>query len=633
MPSASAPMAPALTEAPGIRGIPDIYEHHPLPNKFHTRMVILHPGTGQDELSCHLVVARPSPKTQKYIALSYVWGNPRKVVKMSCDGQPISITANLADALLALRHPQHSQRIWADAISINQADEAEKSQQVKRMGVVYSTAEHVVIWVGHDVDLIAEDCFAVIRDTNHYLGGELTRCGDTTDIPTLVRPYPIISDRKRWDKVRQLLAQPWFRRVWVIQEAGLARSCNMRWGEHEIEFAHVVELALWHVLREDFAEVAGPLNALRLTDVFRDIHLNYENKETWRTSLPLLRAEVGLCSNKTQIFLDILLAASGLLASDPRDYIFAFLSNSHALYPEGKLLLDPDYSKDLSDIFYETACAVLRHPKEAPFLLSRVKHLSEESLTDLKFPSWLPRWDKVIDYTISRPKFWYSAGGLEDFAPVVHLDRSLSTRGVIFDKIVYTSQNITRNNVSKDPADWDEEFRTARKPFIDVLWEETLVAAKPVSISAFESDFAWTIVRGYPATPGKISEAQQMDELAAYRHLVRQACGSDALKEDNFEVGPGDARFPRNFLHRLNYCDKLRVALTESGRLGLVPHVSHPDDICCIMPGVPVPMILRPRKDGMFTFVGESYVQGAMAGEVLQDVARGKLRMETITLL
>ncbi|KAG7150004.1 Heterokaryon incompatibility protein 6 like [Verticillium longisporum] len=581
MPSASAPMAPALTEAPGIRGIPDIYEHHPLPNKFHTRMVILHPGTGQDELSCHLVVARPSPKTQKYIALSYVWGNPRKVVKMSCDGQPISITANLADALLALRHPQHSQRIWADAISINQADEAEKSQQVKRMGVVYSTAEHVVIWVGHDVDLIAEDCFAVIRDTNHYLGGELTRCGDTTDIPTLVRPYPIISDRKRWDKVRQLLAQPWFRRVWVIQEAGLARSCNMRWGEHEIEFAHVVELALWHVLREDFAEVAGPLNALRLTDVFRDIHLNYENKETWRTSLPLLRAEVGLCSNKTQIFLDILLAASGLLASDPRDYIFAFLSNSHALYPEGKLLLDPDYSKDLSDIFYETACAVLRHPKEAPFLLSRVKHLSEESLTDLKFPSWLPRWDKVIDYTISRPKFWYSAGGLEDFAPVVHLDRI--SHGTI--------------------------------------------------ISAFESDFAWTIVRGYPATPGKISEAQQMDELAAYRHLVRQACGSDALKEDNFEVGPGDARFPRNFLHRLNYCDKLRVALTESGRLGLVPHVSHPDDICCIMPGVPVPMILRPRKDGMFTFVGESYVQGAMAGEVLQDVARGKLRMETITLL
>ncbi|KAG7103165.1 Heterokaryon incompatibility protein 6 like [Verticillium longisporum] len=499
MPSASAPMAPALTEAPGIRGIPDIYEHHPLPNKFHTRMVILHPGTGQDELSCHLVVARPSPKTQKYIALSYVWGNPRKVVKMSCDGQPISITANLADALLALRHPQHSQRIWADAISINQADEAEKSQQVKRMGVVYSTAEHVVIWVGHDVDLIAEDCFAVIRDTNHYLGGELTRCGDTTDIPTLVRPYPIISDRKRWDKVRQLLAQPWFRRVWVIQEAGLARSCNMRWGEHEIEFAHVVELALWHVLREDFAEVAGPLNALRLTDVFRDIHLNYENKETWRTSLPLLRAERG--------------GLGGLRTSRP------------------------------------------------------------------------PR------------------------------------------------QNITRNNVSKDPADWDEEFRTARKPFIDVLWEETLVAAKPVSISAFESDFAWTIVRGYPATPGKISEAQQMDELAAYRHLVRQACGSDALKEDNFEVGPGDARFPRNFLHRLNYCDKLRVALTESGRLGLVPHVSHPDDICCIMPGVPVPMILRPRKDGMFTFVGESYVQGAMAGEVLQDVARGKLRMETITLL
>lgn len=231
-------------------------------------MVILHPGSAGDEISCHLVNARVGSDVEDYVALSYVWGNAKHLAYLLCDGLSLSITANLAEALLALRDPVYPQRIWADAACINQTDHVEKSHQVKRIGVVFSCAQRVVVWLGHDRDNIAMDCFNVIKDTNRYLGEKLEECGNTIDVPTLVKPYPIIHDRSRLDKVRQLLDLPWFRRVWVIPEAGLAKECILRWGQHEIEFAHVVELGLWHVLREDLAEITGPLDVLRLTDLF-----------------------------------------------------------------------------------------------------------------------------------------------------------------------------------------------------------------------------------------------------------------------------------------------------------------------------------------------------------------------------
>lgn len=66
-----------------------------------------------------------------------------------------------------------------------------------------------------------------------------------------------------------------------------------------------------------------------------------------------------------------------------------------------------------------------------------------------------------------------------------------------------------------------------------------------------------------------------MAEFAAYRQLVRQAIGCDKCDLEDVESGPGGLRFPRNFLHRLNYCANLVVVVLESGRLGLAPHVPH----------------------------------------------------------
>jgi hypothetical protein len=127
-----------------------------------------------------------------------------------------------------------------------------------------------------------------------------------------------------------------------------------------------------------------------------------------------------------QPFVDLLFAASGMGAADKRDHIFAFLGSPLAFRPDGKLLVEPNYNKDLWDVYYEAACSFLRHLREAPFLLSRVKHFSLESLKDPRIPTWVPRWDRTPEFTISRYYFWFRAGGVGNFRPLVREDRTLA---------------------------------------------------------------------------------------------------------------------------------------------------------------------------------------------------------------
>ncbi|OAL45278.1 hypothetical protein IQ07DRAFT_221644 [Pyrenochaeta sp. DS3sAY3a] len=57
-----------------------------------------------------------------------------------------------------------------------------------------------------------------------------------------------------------------------------------------------------------------------------------------------------------------------------------------------------------------------------------------------------------------------------------------------------------------------------------------------------------------------------------------------------------------------------RVFSTTKGYLGIGPQILQEGDMVCIFPGVPAPLILRPREEH-FLLVGESYVDGIMYGE------------------
>jgi hypothetical protein len=84
----------------------------------------------------------------KYTALSYVWGMHSPGYSIRCVNRSLSITPNLSDALVSLRHQFGAMTIWVDAICINQGDEDEKDHQIPLMDVIYSCATTVYIWLG-----------------------------------------------------------------------------------------------------------------------------------------------------------------------------------------------------------------------------------------------------------------------------------------------------------------------------------------------------------------------------------------------------------------------------------------------------------------------------------------------------
>ena len=66
------------------------------------------------------------PQDQKFVAISYCWGDPNDTVKIICDGNVMTITKSLHDALLRFRG-EGNRVFWADVICIDQTDDEEKS--------------------------------------------------------------------------------------------------------------------------------------------------------------------------------------------------------------------------------------------------------------------------------------------------------------------------------------------------------------------------------------------------------------------------------------------------------------------------------------------------------------------------
>jgi hypothetical protein len=95
-------------------------------------------------------------------AISYVWGDAMQKLHLTCGGHDLVITRSLHAELHRLRHPDRSRLIWADAISINQADTEERGQQVSLMRTIYQRAAGVLVWLGPDTDGDAHAAFSLI---------------------------------------------------------------------------------------------------------------------------------------------------------------------------------------------------------------------------------------------------------------------------------------------------------------------------------------------------------------------------------------------------------------------------------------------------------------------------------------
>lgn len=137
------------------------YQYHPIVAENTVRILTLYPGEKDDDLAGELELVNLD-ENPKYEAISYVWGDPTRCFKMTCNGKILWLTQSLGDGLKRIRHEHHPRRLWADQICINQENAEERGQQVKMMNLIYKSTAKVLVWLGTDDRGVAREAFDMV---------------------------------------------------------------------------------------------------------------------------------------------------------------------------------------------------------------------------------------------------------------------------------------------------------------------------------------------------------------------------------------------------------------------------------------------------------------------------------------
>jgi Heterokaryon incompatibility protein (HET) len=515
-----------------------------------------------------------------YDALSYTWGDLSDTSSIKLNQQLFPVTKNLAIALQHLREEKKTVKIWIDAVCINQKDNAERSVQVRRMKEIYEKAKSVIIWLGHEAD----DSSYAMKAMNSIDRRWVTRT------PQPAKEHRIEAraiDERALRAISQLLCRPWWRRVWIIQEATCANNTYLRCGKEKTEFLAVVatvnfitQHTIQQALQQDF-------NSPDITRFHRVITLD---------QLRLTRRRSGRDSD----FLSLLDNSRTCEASDPRDKIFALSglatdTQREAGKPDYCISVDEAYIRFVNAIIEsERTLNILGHCQEAvrnPQSWSSFKILPSTFVPKRTLPSWTPDWTLELEATpfmkneipneIFSNKVYKAS---DNYSPSVQLAEDLRTlfvRGSAFDSVSNLGEAFTCPFSSSIIRLWHS-------------WTETELGSTYHKKETTHEAFLHTLVadigtvkrrcvRGF-AAPWPIQNKQDTEDSFISSSLIKLALNSRGF-----------------FLSKQGYMGVARYDVTEGDRI-------------CILHGGQVPFILR--QEGRYhLFKGECYVHGLMDGE------------------
>jgi hypothetical protein len=605
------------------------YVYEPIPSGEYIRVFELDAGNGQITGQMRLISLGQAFRS--YDALSYCWGNPKHTVDIYVSHKRIAVTINLNDALHRLRHGPGSQprTLWVDAICINQEDREEQGHQVQMMGKIYEYARCVPVWLGIGDERMAKNSFSLVKETARASRELLATFGIPTQIPdSKALPYnPFCQDMGKWKMVDALTSLPWFTRVWVKQEVGLAAQCIIMYGTESMDIADLMETTLISTTRVDLFPSPN-LGLYTLLDTFSEIWMSYGNSKSWRNELsPSL---VGLISQRPLecSFTSVLHMARRFRATDSRDYVYAFLGHPAARHPKTHVsLINADYSKSLHDVYFDAARALLEYPStDLTFLLSCVDR--DQKALDEDYPSWVPQWHLArfvasFGYLESQ---WYQAGDYSSDGQFTLLeDKSLKLRGIVFDEISWTSQPIKVSEFGNNslPAGFRELAATryfgrhlGKFAMPVKLWHE--IRRRNLCSQygdEFQDALIMTLVAGRNRKEDEIIQ-HRADFWAYCVKINANIPGTTSDERTRYAEGGEAWRFEKDITWAT---EGRKFFATKLGYFGLGHKLIRPGDACCIFAGVRVPFITRPTRNATrYKLIGDSYIHGISKKEIYE---------------
>lgn len=647
-------------------------------NSLQIRLLYLEPCSGGDQvLTCRMSVASLS-KDLQYHALSYVWGDPNPTDHMILDGRPFRITYNLAAALKHLRATElfadeTALPIWIDAICINQADLAERSQQVAIMGSIYSGATCVLSWLGEpdrsgryisdswlgeEKEMPMTHGFPVIRAVSAYIDSRREDGAQGWNDGTILIEEDFrwmaqnadfyssdmeeLATNLRWNAIVSINRATYWTRIWIIQEMVLASS------PHQHLIFCGTEYVTYHQLNDlhDFLQKVHNQRPARPTFVPQALWgLLVERAAMGFTMMHMINYLRNIASDSSARIVPYV--ARYCSCTEPRDNVYGLLgvvANS----------VVPDYSRPVAEVYQDWFADSLRR--------GRFRNIMEWSgighgfANSHRIPSWIPILHELSKEGFSSAMIRDLGDGepwldiLQPGPPRIIGDGLFGIHGVLLDTVSEVEFPLREEPSGQERfARFCKELCTrynGRRYNTGLLLLEAVFAVlfqgydsiknQKLDLPLEPTNLLALAFRGI-VMPAKSDTSQEAEDLrrtidgnlfdVENKETKRSWIEAFDSAVDSHEVLYGLSAVVKHIV----IFGKNAFFLTQRGYLGMGPPRTSVGDRICLLQSSTLPSLLR-KAESHWAYVGTCYVHGLSQGEPLQMINAKEVQMEDLTL-
>lgn len=590
-------------------------------------MLVLWPERSDSRVRCQIMHCSLQDPKFPYTAISYAWGDvgDKKTISISDvytekdEEVEISITASLETALKALRRVNQPTYVWADALSIDQRNSAEKKEQVRRMTQIYQKADSVAICLGMEANN-SELAMDLIHEVGR--GVELPeRITEDTRAPFTTRHLAATA---------ALFDRDYWHRLWVVQEVFNAKRITVFCGPSKLPWQDFEETSLVFRHNETLLHQNFPVGARNEHYHAPKSHLSVPQALIYQGPSSIL--ELGSpgrfreLENKSdaQLFahlLTVMRLCRRKLSSEPRDKVFGVLG---VLPPTICDEIQVDYDISVKDVYVNIVDILLRTTRSLDVICEAIHYPPHAS--NVSIPSWVPDWSHVPD---SKPigldqEHGFSASGTTKCRARTTMDSDSKNKLEISAIYLGTVKHHgTALGTLCTLSDYLMAFLNWRSLLVDSfasMGMEAMVRA--------EEDFCLTLC--FHQVPSDFESAGSWLDICyhVFSAAIQKRLPSLTIDEyfKSFAYKSfGMSQDDRRQLIQDHIASRMmgrRFIITHEKQMGLGTGFMMPGDVIVVPLGCSTPIVLRP-EDNEYRFVGDVYINGYMRGRAVQENEEG----------
>jgi hypothetical protein len=566
----------------------------------------------------------PLYKVPEYEALSYRWGFGSEGPKIEyrvilIDGKALQVPKSSWELLHARSSMYEDRLVWIDAICINQKDIAERVGQIPLMDKIYTKSHRTIVWPGDRFDSgMASRMLLRLYVTNHVFQAK-------DEEFLLFFEYEIV--RPAWRAMIALFENPYFTRIWCVQEVALGKQTEIFHGNKYIP---------WDVFTETLVSYMRPRRRALLAWSTKDA----SDQTLWPRSIEgpsgvlvmdLIRKQ-HQSDDLEHLHIGSLLAhCAQFQATVVKDRIFSV----NGLLSETDKIT-PSYTVNDAEIFFAASVLALKHPTQ-PFstlIYAGIGWAPQES--DL--PSWAINSTRPYNH-FTLASAWNNDINTPDQSTATHMPPELSIdkdrrllhiKGFTLDTIWNQSSAVTRSSAEDMTKTRFQRVLLRSQWYLDATkLSEERFETYPYTRQSRQEAFWRTVLTDRLTThqpaPQHLGQTHTWYHKLCAARLSIPFEDSTAWHKHLLSTPELTALWPTTLEDRGRLADfssmvaavtdGRRFAVTEGGLMCLTPSDSMAGDVIAIFHGAPTPFLLRKdeQENGeLYKLVGECWVYGFM---------------------